>query len=49
MFVAAEMCLKQARNLIAGAKVLKDFSRKEMLEYLEMAETKLIMAELYIK
>ena len=49
MFTAAEICLKEARNLIASAKVLKGFSKISMLEYLEKAETKLTMAELYIK
>ena len=49
MFTAAAMCIRDARNLIACAKILKKSNPAGMLEYLKVAEDKLTMAELYIK
>ena len=49
MFTAAKLAIEEARKLVKTAKALKGFSKSAMREYIKKAETKLTMAELYIK
>ena len=49
MFKAAKIHMARARRFVTTAKALKGFSRKSMIEYLELAEQQLVMVELYIK
>jgi len=49
MFSAAKASIDQARKYIETARALTGFSKSAKLEYLELAEQKLLMAELYVK
>jgi hypothetical protein len=49
MFQAARKHLDKARRHLNTAIALKGFSRKAMMDQLRLAETQLVMAELFIK
>ena len=49
MFSAAKASIDQARKYIDTARALVGFSKRAKLEYLKLAEQKLLMAELYVK